>query len=319
MALPPALPMHNPRRTITRCILAPAALLFLVAQLAVAQAATGTIILRVVANGIPLPGVAVATRATNSVTDRSGRATFKLPTGQYTFRATPPGFRPESLSLFVGVGTTTRDLSVHQKAAVLPTVTSIPAKVDVAPPAPITANVPASTAERAPMATTHVQVVDRAALDEQIEQSPGVITDALGRLDGVRMQTLSAGSAGEGIRIRGLPARYTKILMNGLPLVGATPEGQDALQLPALGVDHVDVTPGVTSAFAGPTALGGIVNVVSASPTSPSQIVVNGTTPAGLGRRDLADAHLPPRWAATLLAGRSAQNPDDPTVTDGPR
>ena len=304
--------MHNPRWTLTRCVLAPAVLFSLVAHLAGAQASTGTIILRVVANGTPLPGVAVATRTTSGVTDRAGRATFKLPTGQYTFRATAAGFRPESLSMFVGIGTTTRDLAVHQKAAVLPTVTTIPAKVDVAASAPITANVAASTVERAPIATTHVQVVDRTALDQQIEQSPGVLTDALGRLDGVRMQQLSAGSGGEGIRIRGLPARYTKILMNGLPLVGATPEGQDALQLSALGVDHVDVTPGVTSAFAGPAALGGIVNVVSATPASPSQVVLNGTTRGASDVAAFQTQTFSPRWSATLLAGRHTRGESDP-------
>ena len=102
--------------------------------------------------------------------------------------------------------------------------------------------------------------------------------------------------------------------MNGLPLYGATPEGQDVLQISALGVDRIDVTPGVTSAFAGPTALGGIVNVVSGTPASPSQVVVNGTS---LGATDVAafQTHtFSPRLAGTLLLGRherGAADPDD--------
>ncbi len=80
----------------------------------------------------------------------------------------------------------------------------------------------------------------------------------------MRVQPLSAGSGGVGIRIRGMPGQYAKILTDGLPLLGATPEGQDPLQMPVLGVDRVEVIPGVTSALYGPTALSGSVNVVSA-------------------------------------------------------
>jgi outer membrane receptor for ferrienterochelin and colicins len=310
--------MHNIRsaatrpfraRDLTRSVFASAVLLILVARLSGAQTLAGTMIVRVTANGTPLRGITVAARTTNSVTDGLGRATFKLPTGQYVFRAAPPGFRPESLAVFVGVGTTTRDLSFHQQV-VLPSVTVIPNRTDEA--RPIAAAAAVSTAARIPAATTHVEVIDRAALDEQIEQSPGVIADALSRVDGVQMQTLSAGSGGVGIRIRGLPARYTKILMDGLPLVGATPEGQNALQLSALGVDRIDVTPGVTSAFAGPTALGGIVNVVSGTPASPSQIVLNGTTRGALDVSAFQTHTFSPRWAGTLLVGRHERGASDP-------
>lgn len=319
--------MHNSRRlatprrtarTILRCIDLPAALLLLAhltgARLASAQVpaqTTGTIVLRVTENGAPLAGVPVATRAASGVTDRMGRATFRLPTGTYLFRATPPGARPESLSVFVGVGTTTRDLLIRQHAA-LPTVTVIPNKSSLPAPVPTLAPAAVATAGRVATPATHVQVVDHAALTEQIEQAPGTITDALGRLDGVRLQKLSAGSAGEGIRIRGLPARYTKILMNGLPLAGATAEAQDAQEISALGLDHIDVTPGVTSAFTGPTALSGIINVVSAGPTAPSQVIVNGTS---RGASDVAafQTHtFSPKWSATLLAGRHERGASDP-------
>lgn len=303
--------------SLAQTVLAPAVFLALAPHAALAQAPTGTIIVRVVANGTPLSGVRVATRTTGGVTDQAGRATFKLKPGQYTFRTAPAGFRPESLSVFVGVGTTTRDLAVRPQAAstpnpALPPVTITPTTVDASAPAAVTARVAPSAAARAARTTTHVQVVDRAALDEQIEQSPGVITDALGRLDGVRVQTLSAGSAGAGIRIRGLPARYTKFFMNGLPAFGATPEGQDPLEISALGVDRIDVTPGVTSAFAGPTALGGIVNVVAGTPSSPSQAVVNGTTRNATDVAVFQTHTFSPTWAATLLAGRHERGMADP-------
>src|SRR4029079_13603572 len=128
---------------------------------------------------------------------------------------------------------------------------------------------------------------------------------------GVRVQALSAGSAGAGIRIRGMPSRYTKILSDGLPLYGATPEGLDPLQIPAIDVQRVELIKGVTSARYGPSALSGVVNLVSAPPTSPSEAIVNGTTRQGLDATIWQTHTFTPRWAATLVAARNSQNSDD--------
>jgi iron complex outermembrane receptor protein len=69
--------------------------------------------------------------------------------------------------------------------------------------------------------------------------------------------------------------------MDGLPLFGATPEGLDLVQTPALGIDRVEILKGVSSALYGPSALSGVVNVVSLSPTSQSEAVVNGSSLLG--------------------------------------
>jgi iron complex outermembrane receptor protein len=131
-------------------------------------------------------------------------------------------------------------------------------------------------------------------------------------MDGIRVQPLLAGSGGDAIRIHGMPGRYTKILSDGLPVFGATPEGLEPLQTSALGLDHVEVVKGVTSSLAGPTALGGIVNFVSAPPTGPSEIVVNGTSHEASDIALWQTHTFDPRWSASLLAGRHYANPDDP-------
>jgi outer membrane receptor for ferrienterochelin and colicins len=314
------------------------AALFVVAILAAraanAQTSTGTIIVRVSADSTPIAGAPIATGVTNSVTDQTGQAAFRLGIGRHTFRVAPAGFRPESLAVFVGVGTTRVTIPVHRVPAV-PAAHAVTAATPAAPqaaravptappvaPAAPTAVLPEAPAslpvaakrndQRASDAPTYVQVSDREVIDEQLDRSPGNIADVLSSFDGVRVQPLSAGSGGVGIRIRGMPGRYTKILSDGLPLVGATPEGQDPLQMPALGVERVEVTPGVTSAFYGPTSLSGSVNVVSAPPTSPSMAVVNGST---LEASDVAvfQTHtFSPQWGATLLTGRHYRNPGDP-------
>src|SRR5262249_32385620 len=120
------------------------------------------------------------------------------------------------------------------------------------------------------------------------------------------------GSGGVGIRIRGMPAHYTKILSDGLPVLSATPEGQNPLQMPVLGVERVEVTPGVMSAFYGPTAMSGAVNVVSAVPTSPSMAIVNGSTQEASDVAVFQTHTFNSQWAGTLLAGRHYRNPGDP-------
>ncbi len=296
-----------------------AALAIFVARGAGAQAITGTIIVRVAADSTPIAGAPIATGSTSGTTDQTGLATFKLPTGRHTFRVAPAGFRPESLAVFVGVGTTKVTIPVHRQAAAPAApapiaTTKAPATQTPAPQIPA-APLPVATKRddrRATTAATFTEVTDRDAIDEQLDRSPGNVADLLGDFSGVRVQPLSAGSAGDGIRIRGMPGRYTKLLIDGLPLMGATPEGQDPLQIPILGVDRVEVIPGVTSALYGPTSLSGSVNVVSAGPSSPSQAIVNGTTHEASDVAVFQTHTFSPEWSATLLAGRHYQNPGDP-------
>ena len=280
------------------------------AQLAAQRAAnpptlTGTIIVHVLADSAPVSGATISASTVSGMTDRSGVAKFTLPTGRRTFHVTPVGFRPESLSVFVGVGTTNVTIPLRHKTA-LPGV--FVAAASDGRRLPEEARPRAMTTIR----QARAEVTDREILDAQPDASPGTISDLLSHASGVRMQQLSGGSGGAGIRIRGMPGRYAKILSDGLPLYGATPEGLDALQIPTLDLQRVELFKGVASSMYGPTALSGVVNLVSASPTSPSEVVVNGTTPAGSDVAIWQTHTFTPQWAATLAAGRSSQNSDDP-------
>ena len=268
-------------------------------------ALTGTIIVHVMADTVPVAGAAIAAGTANSVTDRLGVAKLTLATGRRVFHVTPVGFRPESLLVFVGVGTTNVTIPLRHKAA-LPGV--VVATARDAQRAPDEVRPRAMTTIR----QARAEFTDREVLDAQSDASPGSIADPLMHAGGVRIQQLSGGSAGAGIRIRGMPGRYAKILLDGLPLYGATPEGLDAFQIPTLDLQRVELYKGVASSMYGPTALSGVVNLVSASPTSPSEIVVNGTTPAGSDVAIWQTHTFTPQWAATVAAGRSSQKSDDP-------
>jgi iron complex outermembrane receptor protein len=294
-----------------------------------AQANTGTVVVRVTADSIPVSGATIAAAGTSASrsTDRSGLAYFTLPTGRRSLRVTSNGFRPESLAVNVGAGRTNVSVALRPQVSLPVRVTSAALRpeasaLNVAAPKVSAAPRRAATLPEGIVAVrrdagkgraepTNVESTDRADLEDQIDRSPASMAELPTRIDGVRMQSLSAGSGGAALRIRGMPGRYTKVLMDGLPLLGATPEGQDLLQLPVLDVQRVEVIKGVSSALYGPTAFGGVVNVVSAAPTSRSQIVVNGSTHEASDVAIWQTHTFTPRWSASLLAGRHYQNPSD--------
>jgi outer membrane receptor for ferrienterochelin and colicins len=348
--------MRNLRQIAVRLRSAPLLALVILAasRAANAQTATGTVLVRVMADSFPVAGATIAAGTASGATDRSGLLLFKLPTGRRTFHVASTGFLPESLAVNVGAGMNRVTVALHHRDKVatqdrVVTQDRVATPDKVVPQNKVTAPERAAPQERfapatriAPQAApeskaapqnkvvlpdglvadrrdtrkgvdepTNVEVAGRDAVEEQIDRSPGNIAELLDRMGGVRVTPLLAGSAGAAIRIRGMPGHYTKILEDGLPLFGTTPQGLEPLQIPALDVQRVEVIPGVTSALYGPTALGGIVNVVSAPPTSPSEVVMNGTS------REASDVALwqthtfSPQLGASFVAGRHYQNPAD--------
>jgi outer membrane receptor for ferrienterochelin and colicins len=259
------------------------------------QTITGTVVVRVTADSMPISGATIAAGTANGATDRSGLATFTLPGGRRTLRVTSAGFLPESIAVNVASGVNRVAIALHHQVALPEGLIAV--RRDV---------------RRGTDEPTQVDVSERDAVDAQMDRSPGSVSDVLTHIDGVRVQPLSAGSAGEGIRIRGMPARYTKILMDGLPLFGATSQGAEVLQTPALGLQRVEVIKGVTSALYGTTALSGVVNMISAPPTSPSEVVVNGSTQEASDVALWQTHTFNPEWSGSLVAGRHYENPGDP-------
>jgi iron complex outermembrane receptor protein len=105
--------------------------------------------------------------------------------------------------------------------------------------------------------------------------------------------------------------RYTKILSDGLPLFGVTTEGLGPLQIPPIDLQRVEVIKGVASALYGPTALGGVVNLVSERPTSQPEIVLNLTSRGGADGVLWQTRVLDPQWGYTLVAGGHYQREQD--------
>ncbi|MBI3873210.1 MAG: TonB-dependent receptor [candidate division Zixibacteria bacterium] len=158
---------------------------------------------------------------------------------------------------------------------------------------------------------TRVEVTDRDDVEEQIAASPGNVAELLTEAGGVRVQRTSAGLGSASIRIRGLRGRYTKFLSDGLPLFGVSTEGLTPLQIPPVDLQRVEVIKGVASALYGPTALGGVVNLVSQRSGTQREILLNQTSRGGTDASLWDARRLNTRWGYTLLASGDFQGKRD--------
>ena len=166
-----------------------------------------------------------------------------------------------------------------------------------------------------------VEVVNREEIEEKALMTPGSVAMLLGETTGLRVQTTAPSTSAANVRIQGLRGRYTLLLSDGLPLYGTGGGSLSLLQVPPLDLGQVEIVKGAASALYGPSAIGGVVNLVSRRPDAGQrQGLVNASTQEAL------DATLwlaEPRGtrAASLLAGfhgQKAQDPDEDGWSDLP-
>ena len=112
----------------------------------------------------------------------------------------------------------------------------------------------------------HVEVIGRDEIEESSSMAPGQVAHLLSETSGVRLQVVSPSLGAANLSIRGLPGRYTQILADGLPLYGGQTGALAILQIPPSDLGRVEVIKGSASALYGPSALGGVINLVSRQP-----------------------------------------------------
>ncbi len=168
------------------------------------------------------------------------------------------------------------------------------------------------TATRSPTLISDVPLRVEAVPADEIEENltlrPGDVSSLLKELPGVRMQSSAPALAGGGMQLRGMPARHTLVLTDGLPLLGAEPDAFGLLQTPPLDLERAEVIKGVASALYGGSALGGVLNLVSRMPGSEPGWLANVTSHGGEDLAGFFTAHGASRWSGTLLAGAHAQS-----------
>jgi iron complex outermembrane receptor protein len=157
-----------------------------------------------------------------------------------------------------------------------------------------------------------VEVVDREEIEEKALMTPGSVAMLLAETTGLRVQTTAPSTSAANVRIQGLRGRYSLLLSDGLPLYGVDGGSLSLLQVPPLDLGQVEIVKGVASALYGPSAIGGVINLVSQRPSAPQrQGLVNAST------QEAADATLwlvepGASWSGSLLAGFHGQRRQDP-------
>lgn len=119
--------------------------------------------------------------------------------------------------------------------------------------------------------------------------------EALRSVEGVDVESSTGKTGGTEISIRGMPASYTLILIDGIRQNGSsdvTPNGFSAMNTsfmpPLAAIDHIEVIRGPMSTLYGSDAIGGVVNIITkkapingAPPSIPAltcKRVINGVT-----------------------------------------
>ena len=137
-----------------------------------------------------------------------------------------------------------------------------------------------------------VEVLNREEIEEKILMRPGNIATILSETGGLRVQTTSPALGAANIRVQGMDGRYTQLLADGLPL-------------PPTDLGQVEVIKGAASALYGPSALGGVINLVSRRPGADPQgeVLLNATTRNGQDATAYLAAPLSGEWGASVTGG----------------
>jgi outer membrane receptor for ferrienterochelin and colicins len=110
-----------------------------------------------------------------------------------------------------------------------------------------------------------------------------------------------------------MEGRYTQLLADGLPLYGGQASSLGLLQIPPTDLGQVEVIKGAASALYGPSALGGVINLVSKRPGDElaSDLMANVTSRDGQDLTAYTAIPLSDGWASSIMGGYHRQSRQD--------
>lgn len=158
-----------------------------------------------------------------------------------------------------------------------------------------------------------VEVVGREEIEEKLLMTPGDIAMLLNETAGIRLQPTSPALGAAAVRVQGLPGRFTAVLTDGLPINGTQVASVGLLQIPPMDLQQVEVIKGAASALYGPSALGGVINLVTRRPTPAheGELLLNVTTRSGADAVLWASGPVNSRLGYTWLTGGHGQAAED--------
>lgn len=153
-----------------------------------------------------------------------------------------------------------------------------------------------------------VEVINQEEVEEKVLMTPGNIAMMVAETGGVRVQVTSPALGAASIRMQGMRGRYTQLLADGLPLYGGQALG--VLQIPPSDLGQVEVIKGAASALYGPSALGGVINLISRRPEADplAEILLNATSRDGQDVTTYAATPVSEAWSASVMGGLHRQS-----------
>jgi iron complex outermembrane receptor protein len=158
-----------------------------------------------------------------------------------------------------------------------------------------------------------VEVITREEIEEKLLMRPGNIAMLVNETGGVRVQVTSPALGAANIRVQGMEGRYTQLLADGLPLYGGQASSLGVLQIPPTDLGQVEVIKGAASALYGPSALGGVINLVSRRPGDEleGEFLANATTRNGQDLTTYLSSPIADGWSASITGGGHRQSRHD--------
>lgn len=158
-----------------------------------------------------------------------------------------------------------------------------------------------------------VEVLDQEEVGEKLMMTPGNIAMLVSETPGIRTQVTSPSLGAASIRMQGLKGRYTQLLADGLPLYGGQLPAIGLLQIPPTDLGQVEIIKGAASALYGPSALGGVINLVSRrpGPDPEADVLLNATSHGGQDITAYAASPIGDGWSASLTGGYDRQSRQD--------
>lgn len=250
----------------------------------------------------PVEGVVVRASEVSQVTNAEGAATFRLLRGRTHVIGTDRiGFAPLQMDLvLVSAADTTIVLRLESLAIETEGIVVTSGR----------------TERRIEDEPIRIEAVSREEVEEKLLMTPGDIAMLLNETAGLRVQPTAPSLGGASVRIQGLRGRYTQILTDGMPLYGGQAGALGPLQVAPMDLARVEVIKGAASALYGPTALGGVVNLISRRPDPARELILNQSTLDGTDVVGWLADRLSERWGYTLLASAHRQDYAD-VNTDG--
>ena len=104
---------------------------------------------------------------------------------------------------------------------------------------------------------------------EEIESKGAVnFYEALEGIPGIRVEQQCSYCNFSTVRMQGLESGHVQVLIDGKPTFSGLPGVYGLQQIPASNIDRIEVVKGAGSALYGSSAIAGVINIISKSPTS---------------------------------------------------